>query len=153
MRYWESFGRVVTFFCVSLLFAVGSTGISSCQSSAGDLAIKGYDPVAYFTVGKAVRGERGFTAQWHGMTWHFASRENRDLFAASPGRYAPQYDGYCAWAMTESQKAETDPEVWRIVNEKLYLNCSRGSYERWIMDIPGNIEKADRNWLKLNGGG
>ena len=86
------------------------------------------------------------------MTWHFLTSENRDLFAATPEKYAPQYDGYCAWAMTESRKAVTDPEVWKIVNERLYLNCSMTAYEKWSRDIPGNIKKADMNWLKLYGG-
>jgi hypothetical protein len=83
------------------------------------------------------------------MTWYFSSKENRDLFATNPEKYAPQYDGYCAWAMTEARKAQTDPEVWKIVNGKLYLNCSRTAYEQWSTDIPGNIKKADDNWLKF----
>ena len=82
------------------------------------------------------------------MTWYFSSRENKALFAANPEKYAPQYDGYCAWALTEGRKAITDPEVWKIVDGKLYLNCSQAAYEKWIRDIPGNIKKADENWLK-----
>jgi YHS domain-containing protein len=82
------------------------------------------------------------------MTWYFSSGENRALFAAGPEKYAPQYDGYCAWAMTEARKANTDPEVWKIVDGKLYLNCSLAAYEKWSRDIPGNIKKADENWLK-----
>lgn len=119
---------------------------------APDVAIKGYDPAAYFTVGKPLQGSDANTFQWHGFTWHFASQEHRDLFAASPEKYAPQYDGYCAWAMTESRKAITDPEVWRIVDGKLYLNCSKEAYEKWIRDIPGHIEKADRNWRGMQEG-
>jgi YHS domain-containing protein len=86
------------------------------------------------------------------MTWHFASRENRNLFAAAPMKYAPQYDGYCAWAMTEARKAHTDPEVWKIVDGKLYLNCSPEAFEKWNRDIPGHIKKADENWRKLQDG-
>jgi YHS domain-containing protein len=92
-----------------------------------DLAIKGYDTVAYFKLGKAVKGSESFTFRWHDMTWQFSSQEHRDLFAAEPERYAPQYDGYCAWAMTESRLAITDPEVWKIVDGKLYLNCSQAA--------------------------
>ena len=121
------------------------------QSAAADVAIKGYDTVAYFKDGKALKGNESFTFQWHNMTWYFATKENRDLFAAGPEKYAPQYDGYCAWAMTESRKAITDPEVWKIVDGKLYLNCSKSAYEKWSRDIPGNIKKADANWLKLSG--
>ena len=114
--------------------------------------MKGYDSVAYFTDGKALQGSASFSFQWHGMTWYFRTAGNRDLFAASPEKYAPRYDGYCAWAMTASRKAITDPEVWRIVDGKLYLNCSMSAYQKWIKDLPGNIKKADQNWLKLQGG-
>jgi YHS domain-containing protein len=151
MRQWKSFGRIITLSSIFLLFAIGSQGIAADPPPA-DPAIKGYDPVAYLTEGRAVKGDSVFAFQWHGMTWNFASRENMELFAASPGAYAPQYDGYCAWAMTESRKAISDPEVWKIVNGKLYLNCSRASFDKWSHDIPGNIEKADRNWLNLTGG-
>lgn len=153
MRYWKSIGKMLSVSSVLSLFAILLAGISSCEAPTGDLAIKGYDTVAYFTVGKAVKGDAAFTSQWRGMTWHFASRENRELFESSPGAYAPQYDGYCAWALTESRKAITNPDVWKIVKGKLYLNCSKEAYDKWSRDIPGNIEKADRNWLKLSGEG
>jgi hypothetical protein len=116
-----------------------------------NIAIKGYDAVAYFKAGKALKGNESFIFQWHDMAWHFISQENRDLFAAGPEKYAPQYDGYCAWAMTEARKAQTDPEVWKIFNGKLYLNCSKTAHEKWSGDIPGNIKKADENWMKLPG--
>jgi len=119
----------------ALLFA-GFGLIAAGISAEGEIAIKGYDTVAYFKSGKAQQGSASFTFQWHGMTWHFISKENRGLFAASPEKYAPQYDGYCAWAMTEARKAITDPEVWTIVDDKLYLNCSRAAYEKWSRDIP-----------------
>jgi hypothetical protein len=127
-------------------------GIAVGESPADDVAIKGYDTVAYFKVGKAVKGNEAISFQWHDMTWHFLSKENRDLFATRPENYAPQYDGYCAWAMSEGRKAQTDPEIWKIVSGKLYLNCSRSAYEKWSRDIPGNIKKADTNWLKYIGG-
>lgn len=135
---------------LSLVLLLAGTGSSAFgQPPENNVAIKGYDTVAYFTAGKAIRGNESYSYQWHDMTWHFASQENRDLFAAGPEKYAPQYDGYCAWAMTESRKAITDPEVWKIVDGKLYLNCSLEAYNKWSRDIPGNIKKADENWLKL----
>ncbi len=137
-------------FSFVLLFT-GFGGVAFGQSPVDDVAIKGYDTVAYFTAGKALKGNESFTFKWHGMTWYFLTKENRDLFSTSPEKYAPQYDGYCAWAMTEARKAKTDPEVWKIVNGKLYLNCSRSAYEKWSRDIPGNINKADKNWLKFEG--
>ena len=134
-----------------VLLLTGFGGVAVGQSSADTVAIKGYDTVAYFKAGKALKGNESFTSPWHGMTWYFSTKENRDLFAASPEKYAPQYDGWCAWALTESRKAVTDPEVWKIVDGKLYLNCSKAAYEKWSKDIPGNIKKADANWLKIGG--
>ncbi|OHD67909.1 MAG: hypothetical protein A2W19_06570 [Spirochaetes bacterium RBG_16_49_21] len=119
------------------------------KSLIGNVAIKGYDPVAYFKVGKALKGDKSIAFAWRGANWHFTTRENRDMFAAAPEKYAPQYGGYCAWAMSEARKAQTDPEVWKIVDGKLYLNCSRAAMEKWEKDIPGNIKKADENWRKL----
>ena len=133
------------------LFA-GFAVIVPGTASANEIAIKGYDAVAYFAAGRAQQGSAALTVPWHGMTWQFASKENRDLFAAGPEKYAPQYDGYCAWAMTENRLAITDPEVWTIVEGKLYLNCSRAAYEKWSKDIPGHIKKADDIWLKKRSG-
>ncbi|HMK66220.1 MAG TPA: YHS domain-containing (seleno)protein [Thermodesulfobacteriota bacterium] len=114
-----------------------------------EVAIKEYDPVAYFKVGKALKGNKAFTFEWHNLIWYFDNQENRDLFAKSPEKYSPQYDGYCAWAMVEGKKSQSDPTVWKIVNGKLYLLCSKEAYTEWSKNIPGNIEKADVNWLKL----
>ena len=147
--------RAIAGILMSFLFVFLSTGFGSIavgQSSPENVAIKGYDPVAYFKDNKPLQGNESSTFPWHNMTWYFSTKENRDLFAASPEKYAPQFDGYCSWAMTESRKALTDPEVWKIVDGKLYLNCSRAAYEKWITDIPGNIKKANENWLKLGGG-
>lgn len=143
--------RILMSFTFMLLLA-GISGIATGATPEETVAIKGYDTVAYFTAGKALKGTENFTFSWHGMTWFFQSRENRDLFAASPEKYAPQYDGWCAWAMTEARKAVTDPEVWKIVDGKLYLNCSPSAYEKWSRDIPGHIKKADEIWLKMQGG-
>jgi len=140
---------LMSFSFVFLLTGFG--GIAAGKSPADEVAIKGYDTVSYFTAGKAMKGNESFTFQWHGMTWYFLTKENRGLFAASPEKYAPQYDGWCAWAMTESRKAITDPEVWKIVDGKLYLNCSTAAFEKWSRDIPGNIKKADAIWLKFKG--
>jgi YHS domain-containing protein len=150
MRSRKTVNRILKSFSFALLLLTGLGGMAVGESSAGELAIKGYDSVAYFRAGKAIKGSDSFTFQWHGMTWYFSTKENRDLFAASPEKYAPQYDGYCAWALTEGRKAITDPEVWKIVDARLYLNCSQAAYEKWIGDIPGNIKKADANWPKFS---
>ena len=136
--------RVLAGLALPVVLAAGAAAAESLQRP--DLAIKGYDTVAYFKLGKAVKGSESFTFRWRDMTWQFSSQEHRDLFAADPLQYAPQYDGYCAWAMTESRLAITDPEVWKIVEGKLYLNCSPEAYRKWSMDIPGHIRKADAIW-------
>lgn len=117
-------------------------------SDAGK-AIRGYDPVAYFTQGKPVRGSDAHAHGWNGAEWHFSSEENRAAFAADPEAYAPQYGGYCAWAVAEGYTASVDPDAWRIVDGKLYLNYSRGVQRRWERDVPGNITRADANWPEV----
>ena len=112
-------------------------------------AIRGYDPVAYFTKAKPVKGKSAYRFKWRGATWSFASSENRDRFAKNPGTYAPQYGGYCAWAVSQGYTASIDPDAWRIVKGKLYLNYSLGVQKQWEQDIPGHIANADVNWPKL----
>ncbi|MGA7827992.1 MAG: YHS domain-containing (seleno)protein [Geobacteraceae bacterium] len=150
MKYLNSSIWLLPCCALALLFLSAFGCVAASESPAGTVAIKGYDTVAYFTDGKALKGNESFSYTWHNMTWYFLNSEHRDLFVASPEEYAPQFDGYCAWAMTESRKAVTNPEVWRIVDGKLYLNCSEAAYEKWRKDIPGNIKKANENWLKLN---
>ena len=115
-------------------------------ATRGNLAIRGYDPVAYFTEGKAVKGDKDFTLGWQGADWRFASDENRTLFAADPEKYAPQYGGYCAWAVSRNYTASTDPDAFTIVGDKLYLNYSRRVMRQWLEDRDANIESADGNW-------
>ncbi len=110
------------------------------------IAIDGTDPVAYFTQNEPVSGDPAITYDWMGATWRFTSVENRDTFAADPAAYAPQYGGYCAWAVSEGYTASTVPDAWRIVDGKLYLNFSRRIQRRWQRDIPGNIARGDANW-------
>lgn len=110
------------------------------------VAIKGADPVAYFTVGEYTPGSDEFTHDWEGATWQFASAENRDLFAANPEEYAPQYGGFCAYAVSQGGTAPIEPTAWKIVDGKLYLNFNDNIQERWSKDIPGHIAKADQNW-------
>ena len=112
-------------------------------------AIDGTDPVAYFTEGRPVEGSADITLEWNGATWRFSSVANRDLFAANPDLYAPQYGGYCAWAVAQGYTASTDPEAWAIVDGKLYLNYSKGVQARWEQDVSGHITAADGNWPKV----
>ena len=109
-------------------------------------AVGGYDPVAYFTDGRPVEGSSDFELEHKGATWRFASAANRDAFAADPDRYAPQYGGYCAWAVSQGYTAKGDPDYWKVVDGKLYLNYDAGVQRRWETDIPGHIQSADANW-------
>ena len=110
------------------------------------IAVDGSDVVAYFTDSKPVMGRKDITHDWMGATWRFASEANRAAFAADPEAYAPQFGGYCAYAVANGATAPTVPEAWRIVDGKLYLNFSKGVQKRWLEDVPGNIAKANANW-------
>jgi YHS domain-containing protein len=113
------------------------------------VAIKGYDPVAYFTEAKPVKGNSDFAFEWMGAKWHFANAANRDSFKAAPEKYAPQFGGFCAWAVSQGYTAGIDPAAWKIVNGKLYLNYNSEIQKKWEGDASGNIAKADVNWPKL----
>lgn len=110
------------------------------------VAAGGYDVVAYFTVGRPVKGDAKFVTQWKGVTWQFASAANLAKFKANPAAYAPQYGGYCAWAAANGYTAKGDPLQWKIVGGKLYLNYNAEIQSRWVKDIPGFIRKGDANW-------
>jgi hypothetical protein len=135
---------------VSLVLAAAAfAGSDSVFKDRNGEAIRGYDPVAYFTDHRPVRGSDQFTYTWMDATWKFASAADRDKFIAAPTRYAPQYGGYCAYGMSQGHKAPVDPEAWRIVDGKLYLNYSRNVKTDWEKDVTGNVRKADSNWMKL----
>ena len=111
-------------------------------------AIRGYDPVAYFTEAKPAKGTSQYTHEWKGATWRFASAKNRDAFAAAPEKYAPQYGGYCAYGVAGGYTVSTVPEAWSVVEGKLYLNYSLGVQRDWQKDPAAYIRKADANWPK-----
>ncbi|MCU0854511.1 MAG: YHS domain protein [Rhodobacteraceae bacterium] len=112
----------------------------------GGIAIDGTDAVAYFTQAAPVAGLAEHQVEWQGAIWRFVSEANRAAFAADPSAYAPQYGGWCAWAVAEGYTASTVPEAWAIVDDRLYLNYSRRVQRQWSRDIPGNIARADANW-------
>jgi YHS domain-containing protein len=110
------------------------------------VAVGGYDPVAYFTAGKPVQGSEKATLRYDGVTWRFASAENRTMFEANPTKYAPQYGGYCAYAVSQGHTAKAEPDAWTIYEGKLYLNYDKSVQAKWAKDIPGYVKKADANW-------
>jgi hypothetical protein len=133
------------------LFALVLTAAPVDRRNAGRerLAVKGYDVVAYFTEGAPRRGDGRFEVDWDGARWRFASADNRDRFQREPERYAPQYGGYCAYAVSRNYTADADPDAWHIENGRLYLNYSLRVRRLWREDVPGNIAKGDRNWPGL----
>ena len=145
----------------TLLRAVAATLLLSLSATAAadkdpvytslfsNTALKGYDAVAYFTESAPVKGDDDFAYEWNGAKWLFSSAENRDAFVADPERYAPQYGGYCAWAVSQGYTASGDPKVWAIVDGKLYVNYDKKIGERWQQDTAGFIEAADENWPRV----
>lgn len=141
---------------VTLLFPVLFLGWASSVSALDAVhqswtgkAIDGYDPVAYFVSGKPTKGVNDFQYVWNDATWYFGSQQNLEKFKASPEKYAPQYGGYCAWAVSQGYTASTDPEAWEIHDEKLYLNYSKSVQQTWLKEKENNIIKADNNWPEL----
>lgn len=112
-------------------------------------AIRGYDPVAYFTESKAVKGDDKLVYKWNNADWHFSSQKNLDLFKANPEKYAPQYGGYCAYGLSNGYKAPTDADAWTIEKGKLYLNYNLDVREEWNKEKKQRIEKADKNWPEV----
>lgn len=114
-------------------------------------AIRGADPVAYFTEGRPVDGARSITHDWNGAIWHFASEQNRDAFAADPGRYAPVFGGYCAFAASRGYLAGTVPEAWTIHDGRLFLNANLNVRAQWLTELPDVIAQGEANWPAILG--
>ncbi len=112
-------------------------------------AIKGYDTVAYFTENKPIKGSKEFSLEYKGANWLFSSQENLALFKANPEMYAPQYGGYCAYAVSQNNTASIKPELFTIHEGKLYLNYNKSINDKWVKDKVSYIEAADKNWPGL----
>ncbi|PCK09038.1 MAG: hypothetical protein COA42_06045 [Alteromonadaceae bacterium] len=115
-------------------------------------AIKGYDIVAFYSLAEganAVKGSKAITHEWKGATWRFSNEENRQKFAADPEKYAPEYGGYCAFAVSHGFTTSPRPNNWKIVDGKLYLNNNKTSFKSWLLDFENKIAKADNNWPEV----
>ena len=143
------------FITSSIAFA-GAMALSSTQAfarkvfSSSGIAIRGYDPVAYFKVSKPVKGKSNLKTKWNGSTWQFSSQSNLDAFKANPAKYAPAYGGYCAWAMSQGRVATTVPQAWDIKGGKLYLNYSLDIRRKWRTNIPKHIKLANAKWPRVS---
>lgn len=135
--------------CALVLFACATPTPAepvAALNTEDDVALHGYDPVAYFRDARATPGTAEHSLTWRGATWRFASAENRRLFEQEPERYAPRYGGYCAYAMSINRIADIDPDAWEIVDGKLYLNNNRAVHALWKVGKQGRIAKADGHW-------
>ena len=127
----------------------GERAVHKINQTPDGIAIPGYDPVAYHTESRAVKGSSNFEYVWEGARWQFASAANRDRFAADPVRYAPQYGGYCNMAMTRNQLTAGDPNAWAIIDGKLRLFASARGRDNFQKNTAGNSELVARNWQNL----
>lgn len=121
-------------------------GVDPIKKNASGAAVEGYDTVAYFTENKPVEGKPEFTHEWRGAKWQFASAENRDKFAANPEKYAPQFGGYCSYAVSHGYTAYGDPQAWKIVDDKLYLNYNPDVKTMWEKEQAKFIQDGTKNW-------
>ncbi|MFL0803155.1 MAG: YHS domain-containing protein [Agarilytica sp.] len=136
---------------------IGFLGLSASAFSEAiytdffsDKALSGYDTVAYFKAGKPIKGKKEHTSKYLGVKWFFSSAKNKALFDKEPDKYRPQFGGHCAWAVAENNaKAKGDPQYWRIVDDKLYLNYNADVQNKWLKDIPGFIVQGNKNWSGL----
>ncbi len=145
---------------LSLAALVASTAAQAAQPAintltggffggAGDTAILGYDPVAYFTDGKPVKGSDSFVTTWMAAKWKFASQAHLDLFKATPEKYAPQYGGYCAYGVSVDNLVSIEPDKFTIVDGKLYLNYDADVQQKWLKNPAGYIKTADSKFQSL----
>ncbi|MDK1493097.1 YHS domain-containing (seleno)protein [Sinorhizobium sp. 7-81] len=142
----------LAFGAATILFSSG--GVASAEALVntgyfGDVAIKGYDPVAYFTENKAVEGSPEYSHRWLGATWHFASAEHRDLFMREPSKYAPQYGGYCADGVSlGTVTTNIDPRAWRIIDGKLYISYDPGAADGFEKN-PSKVVESQKHWSEV----
>jgi YHS domain-containing protein len=136
---------------LTCMFIVLPALASAASLEYSTVGVGGYDPVAYFKEGKAMKGNGWHVAYHKGVTYVFANKMNRKTFEADPEKYLPAYGGYCAYGVAVGKKFVADPEVWKIVEGTLYLNLDKAIQSKWNEDIPGYIKKADANWPKIMG--
>ncbi|OLF74132.1 hypothetical protein AWH62_08320 [Maricaulis sp. W15] len=131
---------------LAALFLAGIADAGEPYLDRDGRPVGGHDVVSYHTSDAPLPGLDSITAEYNGVTWYFATEDNRDLFVANPARYAPAYDGHCAYALANDRKVRSDPLAYRVVDGVLYMNFSASIQERWERDIPGYLEQSEANW-------
>jgi YHS domain-containing protein len=154
----RSTAKLLTAIVLMITFTLSSCGLIPTQAKSSinavnvdesRLAIKGYDPVAYFTEGKPVKGNSQFSAEYLGATYYFSSAKHESLFKDKPEKYAPQYGGYCAFGVSKEYKFDIEPEAWAVVDDKLYLNLNKKVQSRWTGNQDELIVEANDIWTKI----
>lgn len=133
-------------FVATLAFAPAHAKDAIYTSFLNNKAISGYDAVSYFQDGGPKEGSKNYSTTYMDADWYFTSQENLDLFVANPEKYAPQYGGYCAYAVALGSTAKGDPLQWHVENDKLYLNINKSIKKKWLGDIDGYLAKSEKNW-------
>ena len=137
---------------LSGVIAIAALSLLSTAALAGDffetdgVALHGYDPVAYFVAAEPQKGQAQYSYEYKGSKFFFANEANKRAFMQMPAKYAPQFGGYCAYGTSQGYKVSTQPDAFAIVKDKLYLNYNKKVQEIWQQDVPGNIERAEKNW-------
>ena len=145
--------RILHSIVLAIVLSFSAAGLASADQISNfvkdGVAIGGADPVAYFTMNKSVMGSTDFSMDWNGVTWRFASAQNRDAFKADPAKYAPQFGGFCAIGASFGKKIPIDPAQFKVVDGKLYLNSGEKAQSMFLADEKGTISKAATNWMKI----
>lgn len=150
LMHWSNSRLLAPLLALALLFSPQAFALDKINTTFwGNLAIEGYDPVAYFTKNKAVEGKKQHELEWMGATWRFSSAEHLALFKENPEKYAPQYGGYCAYAVSQNTTAGIEPDLFTIHQGKLYLNYNRSINRKWLEKRDQYITDADNNWPQL----
>ena len=144
------FSRRLFLLSATAVLAFAQAKVDPVNADKKGVALEGYDPVAYFTDARAVKGDSKLSQSWGGATWLFATAAHRDAFAQAPEKYVPQFGGYCAYAVSEGYTAKIDPQAWKVVDGKLYLNYSKSVQETWQKDQHRRIAAAEKNWPALH---
>lgn len=142
--------RLITLAAAVSIFMGGHTARAGEFFEQNGTAIRGYDPVAYFTDRQPMKGSADFSTTHKGAVFHFSTAEHQNTFMADPDKYVPQYGGFCAYGMAKGYKASTDPAAFTVYQGKLYLNYSLSVRELWSEDIPSHIQKAEHNWPHIS---
>lgn len=127
----------------------GAASVIRVNVDANGLAVKGYDAVAFFSGNAAVQGDPTFEHVWNGAKWVFSSAENLEKFKAAPEAYAPQFGGYCSYAVSQGYTADGDPNQWKIVDGKLYLNYNQKAKQAWEQEQESLIKQGESNWAEF----